>query len=147
MVEDALAAGGIVKINTDLLKNFATMNLKGFLDDMDTNTHVDQMKSFSLGAGSGPAFGPSRHFMAVLPGNGAVLPSAGQLKEGFHATAGYFTTAVKNLVDNAEKMQADLLAASDMIDESENEAGLTAEQMRTDLSDVNGSTTTAPPTK
>ena len=147
MVEDALAAGGIVKINTDLLKNFATMNLKGFLDDMDTNTHVDQMKSFSQGAGSGPAFGPSRHFMAVLPGNGTVLPSAGQLKEGFHATAGYFTTAVKNLVDNAEKMQADLLAASDMIDESENEAGLTAEQMRTDLSDVNGSTTTAPPTK
>jgi hypothetical protein len=145
MVDDALSAGGIVKINTDLLKKFATMNLRAFLDDLENNADVDQMKSFSQGAGSGPAYGPSRHFMAVLPGNGTSLPSAGQLREGFHATAGYFTNTVKTLVDNAEKMRSDLMAASDTIDAAENEAGLTADQMRTDLSDVNGSTTVAPP--
>ncbi|GAA3623094.1 hypothetical protein GCM10022223_45100 [Kineosporia mesophila] len=145
MAEDAFASGGIVKINTDLLKNFATMNLKGFLDELNSNVHVQQMADFSEGAGSGPTLSPSRHFTTVLPGNGTQLASAGTLRSHFTNVAGYVNKVVLSLQDNAEKMQTDLLTVSDIIDSVDQEAGLTAEQMRTDLSDVNGSTTTAPP--
>ncbi len=146
MVEDALAAGGIVKINTDVLKNFASMNLKGFLDEFDDNVHVEQIKSFSQGASGGPTLSPSRHFVTLLPGNTSQLGSAGKLQAGFQATSGYVMTTVNSLIDNAEKMQADLVAMADMIDEADNEAGLTAKQMQTGLSDVNGATTTGPAT-
>jgi len=135
---DAFAAGGIVKINTDLLKNFATMNLSAFLDELDKNVDLKQMVAFATHTGAAPV-GPSRHFTSALPGNGAVLGSADDLKSGFHDLATYVHTAMLSLVENAENMKDDLMDVADIIDLADHEAGLTAAQMRTDLTDVNGS--------
>jgi hypothetical protein len=140
---DALAAGGIVEISSDMLKNFAKQNLGSFLDDVEDHPSVRALAMFASGSdGSSSGVSPSGHYSDVLGGNDeSQLQSAHDLKSKFTSLCGEIGTEVDTLLTTAEQFQSNLMMIDTMMTDADTDAKLTAETMRADLS---GGSTAAP---
>ncbi|MBT0774249.1 hypothetical protein KIH74_35225 [Kineosporia sp. J2-2] len=136
MSGDALAAGGIVKIDTDLLRDFASMNLQAFLDDVKASPAVKHLMLFAEGGAGGES--PNGAYNQVLAGNveKGSLASAKKLQADFQKFAGLVNDGVVNLHDLAIQMQTDLNMVSTVLESSSDEAELTAAEMSEDLSNL-----------
>lgn len=82
---DALKAGGIVKISEDLLKEFANKNLESFIKDIAEEPSLQALSLFANG-GSGASSGPmpSGSYDQLLPGNG----QSGSSSSGSNSSTG-----------------------------------------------------------
>lgn len=143
---DALSAGKIVDISTDLLQAFATQNLGSFLTEVHGDPGAKSIAMFSAGVPSGGAPGvtPSGQYNQVLPGNtkDGKLNSARDLQEGFHTLAGMLHKSAQDMQEKATQFQYDLKNCAAVIAKADDDAKLTADQMTADLANLSPSTGT-----
>lgn len=137
MAEDALAAGGVVRIDTELLTNFAAMNLEAFLDELRASRQVQGISHYAEGGGNGVS--PNGSYSQMLPSNVAKgqLASGKRLQSDYQALAKLVSGKVDLLLTNARQMQKDLEMIAIVIGDAAADAEITAEQMQNDLSNLN----------
>lgn len=133
MGENALEGGKVVKISTDLLHDFASMNLQSFIDELKQNPAIDDLNLFASGATGGVS--PNGSYAQVLPANTekGQLVSAKKLQGDFQTLATLVDDAVQNLYQAAVQMQSDLKLVSMVLTDASDEADLTAAEMQEDL--------------
>jgi hypothetical protein len=134
--DDALGAGGIVDVSTDLLTAFAGQNLESYLDDTHNNPSIQSIAKFAAGAGSvGGGVSPSGDYDEVMPGNtkGGNLQSAVDLQTGFKTMAGTINDHVGNMHTMAQQFQSDLRYVSTTLVNADDAAKITAHEMPVDL--------------
>ncbi|MCE0537933.1 hypothetical protein LWF15_20780 [Kineosporia rhizophila] len=136
MGENALEGGKVVKISTDLLHDFASMNLQSFIDELKQNPAIDDLNLFASGATGGVS--PNGSYAQVLPANTekGQLVSAKKLQGDFQTLATLVDDAVQNLYQAAVQMQSDLKLVSMVLTDASDEADLTAAEMQEDLANV-----------
>ncbi|GLY20169.1 hypothetical protein Kisp01_71830 [Kineosporia sp. NBRC 101677] len=136
MGDNALEGGKVVKISTDLLKDFATMNLQSFIDELKGNQVIDDLSLFASGSTGGVS--PNGSYAQVLPANTekGELASAKKLQADFQALATLVDEAVQNLYRATVQMQSNLKLVSTVLTDASDEAELTAAEMQEDLANV-----------
>jgi len=149
MTDDALKAGHIVDFSSDMLLNFASKNLAGFLDDFEHNDALKTLAMFADGPSGTPGPSPSGEYNELLTANNqkGFLNSAKDLQQKFKAFAALTNTSVHDLKQTCAQFQVDLQAANTVITDADHQAKLTADDMQLLISNLNptGSPTTTPP--
>ena len=112
------------------------MNLAAFLDDVKASPAVKNLVLFAAGGSGGQS--PNGSYNEVLAGNvdKGKLDSAKKLQADFQTFAGLVNDGVVNLHDLAVQMQTDLNMVASVIDNSADEADITAAELNEDLSNL-----------
>jgi len=134
---DAFAGGGVVKLSTDQLRNFASGNLQDFLDGVTDNSGFKSIKNFATGlpGNATPGVGSDGTYDQLLTGNAkGGMKEAIDLQQAFLTLAQTIQKGVGDLKTKAEDMQERLKDIGMVVTNVDDDANVTASEFTNDIS-------------